>query len=169
MITRILILFGITLIPAFELRASIPYGILSGSVDLPFGLAVQGMGEPWPVVFIICVISNIILGTVLFPLIDHIMRILEKIPLVGRLWNKFVLRAQKKIHPYVEKWGTIGVALFIAVPLPGSGSYSGALGAYLLGISYRHFIVANIIGVTLAGIIVTILSVTGQGLFKLIF
>ncbi len=169
MLINILILFGITLIPAFELRASIPYGILSGSVDLPFGISVQGMGLSWPVAFIICVISNIILGTVLFPLIDHIMRVLERIPLIGRLWNKFVVRAQRKVHPYIERWGTIGVALFIAVPLPGSGSYSGALGAYLLGVSYKRFILANIIGVTLAGIAVTVITVTGQGLFKLIF
>ncbi|MBT3182061.1 MAG: small multi-drug export protein [Deltaproteobacteria bacterium] len=169
MLLNILILFGITLIPAFELRASIPYGILSGSVHLPFGITVQGMGLSWPIAFIICVISNIILGTILFPLIDHIMRILERIPLIGKLWNKFVLRAQKKVHPYIDRWGTIGVALFIAVPLPGSGSYSGALGAYLLGVSYKRFILANIIGVTLAGIAVTALTVTGQGLFKLIF
>lgn len=168
MLTRILILFGITMIPAFELRASIPFGILAGRVDLPFGLHVEGMGLEWPMVFIICVVSNIILGAIIFPLIDHIMRFLEKIPFVGRLWNKIVVRAQKKIHPYVEKWGTIGVALFIAVPLPGSGSYSGALGAYLLGISYRQFLLANVIGVTLAGIAVTAATVTGQGLIKLL-
>lgn len=168
-LSHILILFGITLIPAFELRASIPYGILGGSVHLPFGISVQGMGEPWPVVFVVCVLSNIILGTILFPLIDHIMRVLEKIPFVGRIWNKFVVRAQGKIHPYIERWGTIGVALFIAVPLPGSGSYSGALGAYLLGVSYRRFIIANVFGVALAGIAVTAFSLTGQGLFRLIF
>ena len=169
MLTRILILFGITLIPAFELRASIPYGILSGTVDLPFGMSVTGMGQPWPIVFIICVISNIILGTILFPLINRIMLILEKIPFIGKLWNKFVLRAQRRIHPYIERWGTIGVALFVAVPLPGSGSYTGALGAYLLGMSYRRFIVANIAGVVLAGIAVTAVTVSGQGLFKIIF
>lgn len=167
--TNILILFAITLIPAFELRASIPYGIISGSMELPFGVTVKGMGLNWTWVFTVCVISNIILGTVLYPLIDHIMQLLERIPLIGRFWTKFVARAQKKIHPYVERWGILGVALFIAVPLPGSGSYSGALGSYLLGISYRHFFIANVIGVTLAGIAVTFVSVTGQGLFNWFF
>lgn len=167
-IRSILILFGITLIPAFELRASIPYGILSGSLDLPLGFAVQGMGLDWPVVFVICVISNVILGTVLYPFIDFIVRTLERIPLIGRFWIKFVQRTQRRIHPYVERWGTIGVALFIAVPLPGSGSYSGALGAYLLGMSYKRFLLANAVGVTLAGIAVTVVTVTGKGLISLI-
>lgn len=169
MLRNVLILFGITLIPAFELRASIPYGILSGSIHLPFGLTVEGMGMDWRTVFIICVLSNVVLGTLLYPVIDHIMKLLERIPLIGRFWTKFVERAQRKIHPYVERWGTIGVALFIAVPLPGSGSYSGAVGAYMLGISYKRFILANIVGVTLAGIAVTTVTITGQGLFSFLF
>ncbi|PIU54739.1 MAG: hypothetical protein COS89_09235 [Deltaproteobacteria bacterium CG07_land_8_20_14_0_80_38_7] len=166
---NILILFAITLIPTFELRASIPYGILNGTLELPFGITVSGMGEPWLYVFFVCVISNIILGIVLYPIIDRLIKILERIPVIEKFWNKFVIRAQNKIHPYVKKWGTIGVALFIAVPLPGSGSYSGVLGAYLLGISYRKTIIANIIGVTLAGILVTILTITGQSIFNLLF
>lgn len=168
MIKNLLILFGITLIPAFELRASIPYGVLEGTLRLPFDIVVQGMGKPWPWVFAVCVASNIILGTALYPFIDYIVRLLERIPLIGRFWTKMVARTQRRIHPYVERWGTIGVALFIAVPLPGSGSYSGALGAYLLGMSYKRFIIANAVGVTLAGIAVTAVTVTGRSLFNLI-
>ena len=166
---NILILFGITMIPAFELRASIPYGVLSGSLELPFGITVQGMGLPWLWVFVVCVISNAILGTILYPFIDIIICMLERIPLIGRFWRGMVERTQRRIHPYVERWGMLGVALFIAVPLPGSGSYSGALGAYLLGMSYRRFILANAIGVTIAGIAVTAVTVTGRGIFQLLF
>lgn len=168
MLKSLLILFGITLIPAFELRASIPYGVLEGSLDLPFGMIVQGMAKPWPWVFFVCVASNMILGTLLYPFIDYIIRLLERIPLIGRFWRRIVERTQLKIHPYVERWGTIGVALFIAVPLPGSGSYSGALGAYLLGMSYRRFIIANAIGVTLAGVAVTAIVLTGSSVLSLL-
>lgn len=168
MFRSFLILFLITLIPAFELRASIPYGVLEGSLELPLGVTVEGMGRPWPLVFIICVVSNIILGTLLYPLVDHIMRALERIPLVGRFWNRFVVRTQRRIHPYVERWGTIGVALFIAIPLPGSGSYSGALGSYLLDLGYKRFLLANVIGVTIAGIAVTLVTVTGQSILQLL-
>lgn len=168
MLLKILILFGITLIPAFELRASIPYGILSGGLNLPFGIHVQGMNEPWYLVFIICVISNFVLGLLLYPFYDKFLHLLEKIPFINKLWKKFVDRAQRKISKYVNRWGTLGVALFIAVPLPGSGSYTGILGGYLLGLDYKHCMIANAIGVTLAGIAVTIITVTGKGIFQLI-
>jgi uncharacterized membrane protein len=167
MLRNIAILFGITLLPAFELRASIPVGIFEGRLDLPFGLAIQGMGLPWPFVFAVCVISNAILGILLYPLIDRFIHLLERIPLIGRFWEGFVSRAQRRIHPYVERWGAIGVALFVAVPLPGSGSYTGAVGAYVLGMSYRRFLFANTLGVALAGIAVTALVLTGSGLFHL--
>ena len=151
------------------IAASICSGVLAGSLELPFDITVQGMGLPWPWVFVVCVVSNVILGTALYPFIDMILHCLERIPLVGRFWNTMVARTQRRIHPYVERWGTLGVALFIAVPLPGSGSYSGALGAYLLGMSYKRFILANALGVTLAGIAVTIVTVTGHSLLQLIF
>ena len=169
MIRNIAILFAITMLPFFELRASIPIGILDGVLNLPFGLTMKGMGLEWWWVFIVCVLSNAILGTIIYPVINIFIHTLEKIPLIGKFWRKTVERTQRRIHPYVEKWGTVGVALFIAVPLPGSGSYSGAVGAYLLGMSYRKFIFANVIGVFLAGIAVTIITLTGRGLFQLIF
>ncbi len=166
MLTKILILFWITMIPAVELRASIPIGILSSDIHLPFGIEIQGMNLSWPIVFIICVVSNMILGIVLYPLLGYILRLLEFIPLVNRFWRFTMERTQRKIHPYVERWGTVGVALFIAVPLPGSGSYSGALGAFLMGMSYRRFILANCLGVTLAGIAVTAITLTGSEIFR---
>lgn len=168
MLRNIAILFGITLLPAFELRASIPVGILEGRLDLPFGLAIEGMGLSWPFVFAVCVVSNAILGIVLYPILDRFIHLLERIPIIGRFWEGFVKRAQRRIHPYVERWGAVGVALFVAIPLPGSGSYTGAVGAYVLGMSYRRFILANTLGVTLAGIAVTAIVLTGSGLFNLI-
>ena len=157
------------MIPAFELRASIPIGILSNSLNLPFGIHMQGMGLDWPLVFVICVASNMILGIILYPFLGAILRLLEFIPGINRFWRFTMERTQRRIHPYVERWGLIGVALFIAVPLPGSGSYSGALGAFLMGMSYRRYIVANAIGVTIAGIAVTAITLTGKGLMEMIF
>lgn len=169
MLRSIIILFGITMIPLFELRASIPLGILGGTIHLPLGYSMQGMGMNWALVFFICVVANAILGALLYPVIDIWILSLERIPFFGKVWKKFVLNTQKKIHPYVAKWGTLGVAIFVGVPLPGSGSYSGALGAYLLGMNYRSFLVANTIGVAIAGAIVTAVIMTGKGLFGLIF
>jgi len=55
--------------------------------------------------------------------------------------------------------------LFIGIPLPGSGVYTGALGAYVLGFGYKRFIIASTIGVLIAGIIVTAIMLTGSELF----
>jgi uncharacterized membrane protein len=64
-------------------------------------------------------------------------------------------RTQHKIKPFVDKYGEFGVALFIGVPLPGSGVYTGAFGSYLIGLNKRKFAIANVIGVIIAAIAVT--------------
>lgn len=167
MINKILILILITLLPLFELRASIPLGILSGEVHL-LGMNIQGFGFPWFSVFLICVIANIILGPLIYIFLNKFVHHLLKIRLFEKYYEKKVEKTQRKINKYVEKYGIFGVALFIAVPLPGSGSYTGALGSYLLGLNYKDFVIANTIGVILAGISVTIITLTGIGIFNLL-
>jgi uncharacterized membrane protein len=135
----------ITMLPFLELRASIPYGI-------------NFLKLAWPTVFIVCVISNIILGIIIYFMLDKFVHFFLRFRVFEIPYKKIVLRTQKKIHPYVEKYGEIGVALFIGVPLPGSGVYTGALGAYILGLKFKKFIIADIIGVLIAGTIVTIIS-----------
>ena len=151
---ELLTLILITLLPFIELRASIPYGIL-------------GTNLHWFIIFFVCVVINIILGIVIYFLLDKLLHLVLKIKVLDKIYQKAVVRTQKRIHKYVEKWGWIGLAIFIGIPLPGSGVYSGALAAYLLGLSYRKFIIANIIGVLIAGIIVTIVSLTGLEAFNL--
>jgi uncharacterized membrane protein len=146
-ISRIALL---TLLPLLELRASIPIGI--------------GMGVPWPLVFLTAVIVNILLGPIIYIIIDKFIHFLTEYKWFRVIYYKLLRRTQRRIHKYVEKYGEWAVAIFIAVPLPGSGSYSGALAAYIIGLSYKKFIISNIIGVTIAGIIVTIASL---GLFSL--
>ena len=144
MIKAILWLVAVTLIPALELRASIPVGI--------FGLAET---VSWPVVVLICVVANIILGWVVFLVMGPVFTFLRKWRwFENRIWP-ILEKTQHKIHPYVEKYGEIGVAVFIGIPLPGSGVYTGAFGSYLLGLDRRKFAIANIIGVLIAAAAVT--------------
>ena len=82
-----------------------------------------------------------------------------------KIYKKIITRPQRRIKKYVDKYGELGVGLFIAIPLPGSGVYTGALGAYALGLKFKKFIIADLIGVIIAGIIVTILSLSSKGLF----
>lgn len=151
--SEILILIGLTLLPFLELRASIPYGILNTDLS-------------WMIVFLVCVIANIILAPIVYFFLDKIVHLFFFIKPFERFYTRKVEKTQKKIHKYVEKYGEIGLAIFIAVPLPGSGVYTGAIAAYVLGMSYKDFIKAAAIGVLIAGVIVTAISLTGNEAFK---
>ena len=143
----------ITFIPALELRASIPYGILNG-MDVFL-------------VVLVCILANIILGMIVYFLLDKFVHLVVKIKWIGKIYDKIVARTQHRIKKYVEKYGEFGIAVFIGIPLPGSGVYTGALAAYLIGLKYKKFIIANIIGVVIAGVIVTLVVVSGSGVFSL--
>lgn len=155
----------ITLLPFFELRLSIPLGILDKIIEAPFGLTFQGFALPWFLVFIVAVATNIVLGPIIYLILKKGVAFFTRIASINYLYNKMLVRTQKRIHPLVERYGTFGLALFIAFPLPGSGSYTGALAAYILGMSYKRFVLVNAVGVTIAGTIVTIATLGVLSIF----
>ncbi|MBI2139284.1 small multi-drug export protein [Candidatus Woesearchaeota archaeon] len=146
-------LVWITLLPFLELRASIPFGILKTELH-------------WLWVFVICVIANIVIGIILFFIIGFMVRLLTRIKFIDRLYQARIMRLQKKLHPLIEKYGDWALAIFIGIPAPGTGVYSGALAAYLLGMDFRKFIWANAVGVLIAGVIVTAVTLSGVGIFQ---
>lgn len=148
----------LTLLPFLELRYSIPAGILSGSVKLPFGLVITGYGLDPMSVFIVAVITNIILGIVLFFVVDKIVHLFLRVRFFARWYHRVLERAQKRVRKYVDKYGVIGLALFIGVPLPGSGVYTGALGAYALGFKFKQFFWSCVLGVLIAGTAVLLIT-----------
>ena len=166
MLKQMLILIALTFLPALELRFSIPVAILSGTIDLPFNLKAHGFGWKWQYAFLFCVFINMLLGPIVFYMLDLLTKLFLHNQSFNKVFNFFIKRAQKKIEKYVKKYGTIGLALFIGVPLPGSGSYSGAMGAYVLGLTPWQFFWANLLGVTIAGVLVTFATVTGESIFK---
>jgi len=150
---NIIQLILVTFIPGLELRASIPYGITV-------------LGMPWIKVVIITFITNILLGPIVYILLNQFVHIVIKINFFNKIYEKFVIRTQHKIENKVEKYGELGLALFIGVPLPGSGVYTGALAAFILGLNFKKFLIATVIGVFIAGILVTIATLTGVGIFE---
>jgi uncharacterized membrane protein len=167
LIKAILWLIGLTFVPALELRASIPVGVF-GIPERLFGLDLVALGAPvnalgqngiiaWWWVVLVCIVSNIILGWLVFCIMAPVFTFIRKWKWFdGKIWP-ILERTQHKIHPYVEKYGELGVAVFIGIPLPGSGVYTGAFGSYLLGLDKRKFFIANIIGVLIAATAVTCL------------
>jgi uncharacterized membrane protein len=152
---EILILILLTLAPFFELRASIPYGIFSTDFTLI-------------TILTITIITNILLAPFLYLFFNHLIHLFLKIKSIERIWNKVVLRAQKRIHKAVEKYGIFGLALFIGIPLPGSGVYTAAIGSYVLGYNFKQFFLASILGVIIAATAVTLISLFGQGFWSIL-
>ncbi len=156
MLTRVLILVGLTLIPTLELRYSIPHGwVVYGDTMSP------------ALVVSICIVANILLAPVVWVFLDRVVHLFLRVEWIARLYDRIVMRSREKLRPYLEKWGTLGLALFIGVPLPGSGVYSGALGAYVLGFTFRQFMIASVVGVAIAGTAVTAVVATGATAFEI--
>ena len=148
MLYTILTLVFLTLVPFLELRASIPFGIFKTSLH-------------WTSVFLVCIAANTLLGIGLYPVLDIIVKAVTKAGFAKKVYEGYVRKNQQKIKVYLDRYGLLGVAVFIGIPLPGSGVYSAALGAYALGMSFKRFIAATAIGVLIAGIIVTLISLSG--------
>ena len=151
---NLLLIILLTFIPTLELRFSIPYALLILKMN-PL------------VAFFIIIIANIAIGEIIFYSLNTILPYVLKIKIFERIYNKCVKRIQKKMHKQVDKYGTIGLALFIGVPLPGSGVWTGALAAFLLGFKRKEFSLANIVGVLIAGVIVIFAIIAGINGFSL--
>ncbi len=130
---------GISMVPVLELRAGIPFGLGAGlSPAAAFMAAV--IGNMIPVPFIILLIRRIFSWlrnhTRMGPLIDKLE---QKGHLNGRL---------------VQKYRLFGLILLVAIPLPGTGAWTGALAAAMLKIRLKSAVPAIFLGVLLAGAIV---------------
>jgi len=151
--TALALVFGITCLPLLELRASIPFAFFHREV---------ADALPWPAAVGVCVAANILIGWATFWVMGPAVSFCRRWGWFDRaVWPRFE-RTRHTLKPYVERHGEWGVALFIGVPLPGTGAYTGAFGAYLLGLDRRKFAVAAVIGVLLAGLAVTALCLLIQ-------
>ncbi len=125
------------MMPLAELRGGIPLGIALGMDPLS--------------AFILAVIFNTL---VFFPVYFGMKLFYENVFSKLHVFNKYLSRIRKSGKPYVEKYGMIGLAAFVAVPLPMTGAYSGAFLAWLLNMEWKKSFLAVAIGVLVAGIIV---------------
>lgn len=138
---------AITALPAIELRGAIPVGIALGLSPLT--------------AFLISTLANIAIIFPIFLFLDHLFKYFRNFGIVDRV----ISRVQRKTQKYVEKYGPLGLLLFVAIPLPGSGAYSGCLAAYIFGISRKQSYSAIAGGVIIAGILVTLASAGVLALF----
>ncbi len=148
------ILFSI--LPISELRGAIPYAVSQG-----FSI---------PAAASIAILANAIVPLIAFLFLESLHKLFYKIPVYKRFFDRFVEKARAKVHQKVEKYGYWGLMIFVAIPLPVTGAWTGALGAWVLGLSYKKSFFAIAGGVLLAGIIVSILvALWGAGTRTIFF
>lgn len=146
---REIISFVISMCPILELRGGI--------------LAARALGLNPIASFIICYIGNILPVPFIILLIKGIINKLRDNKV--NFLNKFVKWIDKKVEDkkgQIEKYGFWGLVLFIGIPLPGTGAWTGCLIAAMLDMDKKKSFIAACIGVLMAGIIMSILSI---GLF----
>jgi len=136
--------FFISMLPVGELRAGLPYGIAQG-LEYPLGLMAALLGNMVPVPFIIVYIKRI------FTWMRKYMPRLNS--LVEKLENRAHLKGET-----VEKYGHWGLLIFVAIPLPGTGAWTGALIAALLNIRTAKAVPVILIGVCIAAAIITLIT-----------
>ncbi len=139
----------LTLMPGLELRASIPYALFNGD-----GAA--------GILFIL--LLNVLIFFPVWLGLSLLYRFTENWWVVKKVVNNI----RKRGEPYVKKYGMLGIAIFVAIPLPGSGVYSGALLAWLLGLEWKKSFVACTVGVILAALAVYLISTGALGAFGML-
>lgn len=141
---KYLVMFIISLLPILELRG----GLIAASL----------MGAPMVPSFVVCFLGNIIPIPFILWFITSIFDFLkEKSKKIGKIIIKIEKKADSK-KEHIERFKYLGLVLFVGIPLPGTGAWTGCLIAALLGMDKKKSCLAAIVGVIMAGIIMLIFS-----------
>ncbi len=143
-LVKYLCVLGIAALPVLELRGAIPYGVANG---LPyFGvLAVSVIGNMLPVPFIILFVRKIF---------DWMKK---KSKFLAGIAEKLEKRAENKMD-VIENYEMLGLFILVAIPLPGTGAWTGSLISALLGLRLKNACPMILLGVLTAGVIMMIIS-----------
>lgn len=138
---NVLIVALLSASPFAELRGGIPVGL--------------GLGLEPAFVIALAVIMN---SLIFFPVYFGLKLFYDRLFCRWRIAKYFVDRTRKKGEPYIKKYGLLGLAIFVAIPLPVTGAWTGSALAWLLGMEWKKSFLAVAAGVFTAGIIVSFIS-----------
>lgn len=147
------IIFIISMIPILELRG----GLLAASpalLNVPILRAIP-----------ICVIGNLLPIPFILLLIERVLNVMEGIPGLGKV-AVWIRQKADKNKGQIEKFGFWGLVLFVGIPLPGTGAWTGSLVAALLHMKFGKAIGAILCGIVMATVIMSLLS---YGLLSALF
>lgn len=143
----------ISMVPVIELRGAIPAGC--------------ALGLPWYANYLLCCFGNLLPVPFILLLIDKVLILMKRMHFLGidRFANWLEEKGEKN-KGRVTKYATFGLLLFVGIPLPGTGAWTGSLVASLLKMDKRRAFVSVFFGVFLAGAIVTLISYGVLGFLK---
>lgn len=153
-INRYVATFLIAMLPLAELRGAIPYA-WALKIEWWKALLVSIVGNMVPVFFILWLLEPVSAW-----LMAH-SRIFE------RFFNWLFARTRKKLEKKYELYEGLALAIFVGIPLPVTGAWTGSVAAFVFGIPYRKALFWIFLGVCIAGVVVTAVMATGTTLFRI--
>jgi len=145
-------IFLAALTPIGELRLAIPIGLTQYNLH-PL------------IVYIIAVIGNIIPPALIMLCLPSVSKYLRnKSTQADKFFDWLFAHTRKKTEKHIKKYGALALIIFVAIPLPNTGAWTGSIAAWLFGIPFKKAILYIFYGVLLAGIIVTAITLGAQNL-----
>lgn len=148
--TKYILTLLISMVPIIELRGGIPIGV--------------GMGVVWWQAVIICMIGNMIPVPFIFFFARRILTWGSDKPIIGKFFSWCLEKGHhggEKLKAKAGKGMFWALLLFVGIPLPGTGAWTGTLAASLLDLDFKKTVIAVMCGVALAAVIITVLTLLG--------
>lgn len=154
MLKHILVVFLVSMVPLIELRGAIPYGVAFG---LPLWLT-----------FVVAIVGNMLPVPLIYFFARRLLVWGQDKPVIGKFFT-FCLRkgesGGRKLRAKAGRGLFWALLLFVGIPLPGTGAWTGTLAASLLDMGFKKSVAACMGGVVLAGVIMGVLSLLGVSAF----
>ena len=147
MLKNYLMVFFVSMVPVIELRGAIPIGLVMGLPALP--------------TYLVCVLGNMLPVPFIYLFARKFLIWGYHKPVIGPVCKFFITKGEKGGRKLEEKAGkglTVALLLFVGIPLPGTGAWTGTLAASILDMKFKDVLIACMGGVLLAGIIMGLAS-----------
>lgn len=148
------------MVPLIELRGAIPYAVGFINAGVPLSL---------PLCYVVAIVGNMLPVPIIFFFARKVLEWGADKPVIGKFFTFCLEKGHKGGEKLQAKAGRglfVALLLFVGIPLPGTGAWTGTLAASLLDMDFKSSVIAVMLGVVLAGIIMGIVS---MGLFGAIF
>jgi len=155
---RLLYAIILTIMPVTELRAGLPLALVYA----------RDVGIPVWLIFSMILLLNILVIFFVFYFLDNLHRIFLRIKIYKKIFEKYLEKFQRKVDKFEGKYSALGflaLVAFVAVPLPGTGAWTGVLLSWLLDLDRKKSILAISTGVVLAGVFILLGTLAFLSLF----